>query len=253
MTLTDEAFVQHGFNTIEEARHQNLHLRLLGAIAFRIHCPQYANLHQQLGRRITDMDLVGYSKQAKQIDRFLLQRGYTKRPTSLSAAYSLREIYLEPEGQFVVDVFLDRLQMSHTIDFRGRLEQDYPTVPLADMFLQKMQIVELTEKDVHDTVILLLEHGVGASEKETVNVDHVARTLAGDWGFYHTATTNMLKMKTLFNGLAPLSDAEKATVKGKIDQLLGGIEAYPKSLAWRLRAKVGTSKRWYKEVERFEQ
>jgi hypothetical protein len=34
-----------------------------------------------------------------------------------------------------------------------------------------------------------------------------------------------------------------------VDQALARLEAEPKSLAWKLRAKVGDRVKWYKEVD----
>ena len=42
--------------------------------------------------------------------------------------------------------------MCHDIPFKDRLEIDYPTIPLAELLLEKMQIVQINEKDLirHD-------------------------------------------------------------------------------------------------------
>ena len=38
-------------------------------------------------------------------------------------------------------------------------------------------------------------------------------------------------------------------IKTKIDKILDAIEREPKSMGWKMRAKVGTKKKWYTEVE----
>jgi hypothetical protein len=55
-------------------------------------------------------------------------------------------------------VFYEKLAFSHVINWSGRLEADKPSIPLAEMLLEKMQIVKINEKDVIDTIMLLLEH-----------------------------------------------------------------------------------------------
>ena len=80
-----------------------------------------------------------------------------------------------------VDVFFDRLDMNHIIDFKNRLELDFPTISLADLLLEKMQIVQINEKDIKDTIILLREHPVEDPDKETINANYVASLLAEDW------------------------------------------------------------------------
>jgi len=46
-----------------------------------------------------------------------------------------------------------------------------------------------------------------------------------------------------------LTEADRQDIKSKIEKLLKAIEDEPKSLKWKMRSKIGTSKRWYTEVE----
>ena len=46
-----------------------------------------------------------------------------------------------------LDVFLDRFEMCHQLDLRDRLGLEPPTLPLADLLLTKLQVVETTDKD----------------------------------------------------------------------------------------------------------
>jgi len=249
MSSNDAHFVSRATSIVNTAEEKGVKLRLLGAIAFRIHCPRYEHLHVGLGRSISDLDFIGYSKQKGQIEKLFLELGYTKRPPSLVTAYSLREIYLPPSQDFVIDVFFDKLQMSHDIDFKNRLEVDSPTIPLAELLLQKLQIVKLAEKDVKDVIVLMREHEIGNNDKETINLSHVSKMLANDWGLYYTATTNLSKIAGLLNSFDQLGDADKLDTKGKLEKTLQSIESEPKSFSWKMRARVGTSKKWYREVE----
>jgi hypothetical protein len=51
------------------------------------------------------------------------------------------------------------------------------------------------------------------------------------------------------NGEGKLVDDQVATVKSRISELLGHLERTPKSNGWTKRAKAGTSKPWYRDVE----
>ncbi len=64
-----------------------------------------------------------------------------------------------------------------------------------------MQIVEINEKDLKDSIVLLRAHTVGDTDKDTINAKRIAKLLADDWGFYYTVTTNLKKLKdyTLMN------------------------------------------------------
>ncbi len=56
----------------------------------------------------------------------------------------------------MIDVFFDRLDYNHPIDYRGRLEFHPDCVSLADLMLQKLQIVQINDKDLKDAMLLLL-------------------------------------------------------------------------------------------------
>lgn len=242
-------FVQEAIRVIDEAKNQAVVLRVMGATAIRLHCPNFVGLHRDLGREISDMDFVGYEGQSSKIERVFESLGYTSRPLAYSFRLTGRLIFIDDVNARHVDIFLDQLAMCHTIDFSERLEVDYPTIPLAELLLQKTQIVKLSEKDVKDIIVLLREHGVGHRDAETVNVGYAAELLSRDWGFYYTVTTNLRKVRGLTQGYSALSEEDRRDVIGKIDQILAAIEEVPKSLSWKMRAKMGPSKKWYREVD----
>ena len=68
-------------------------------------------------------------------------------------------------------------------------------------------------------------------------------------GFYYTVTTNLRKVKDTLLQNEKLSDNKRTSGVKKIDTIVDAIEKTPKSLSRELRAKVGPSKKWYKEVE----
>jgi hypothetical protein len=248
MSQRDELIIKKALNLIESANKKGLYLRVMGAVAFRLHCPKFGHLLGK-ARAITDIDLVAYNRQIGQIEKHFLENGYELRVTSIASVAARRRIFYDKQNGFSIDIFLDRLEMCHDIDFKGRLELDYPTIPLAEMLLEKLQIVQINEKDVKDVIILLREHEIGDKDEETINAKYIAKLLADDWGFYYTATTNLNKIKKLLDHYNELVENDKKLIEDKIDGLLNIIEGEPKSLGWKMRAKIGTKKQWYRKVE----
>lgn len=251
-TLAD--FIQEAMRVVKLAEKRGMILRVMGACAVRLHCPEYESLYKGLGRELSDIDFMGYSKFQPKMEKFFEDIGYKSRKyithywAYATGGAQRRQIYDDMENRRVVDVFFDKLEMCHTVDFRGRLELDYPTITLADLFLEKMQIVKLTEKDVKDVIVLLREHEVGEKDEEIVNVKHIAKLLSRNWGFYYTVTTNLNRVKENSRRYEALTEVDHKYVTTKIDELLQVIEKEPKSLGWKMRAKIGTRKKWYTEV-----
>lgn len=248
MSQRDEIIIKKALNLIESAKSKGLYLRVLGAVAFRLHCPKFGHLLRKT-RAITDIDLVAYSRQIGQMEKHLLENGYDMRTTSIAAVAARRRIFYDRQNGFSIDIFLDRLEMCHDIDFKGRLELDCPTIPLAELLLEKLQIVQINEKDVKDVIILLREHEIGDKDSGTINAKYIAKLLSNDWGFYYTATTNLNKVKNLLVQYSGLVKDDKELVEKRIENLLNIIENEPKSLGWKMRAKIGTKKQWYRKVE----
>jgi hypothetical protein len=147
-----------------------------------------------------------------------------------------------------LDVFLDKLEFSHTIWWAGRLEVDEWTIPLAELVLEKMQIVQINEKDLIDTIVVMLEHPLGDTDGEVINLGHIARLCAADWGLWRTTTMNLRKVSQMAATYPQLDAEEKRRVEEQVDAVLARIEREPKSRKWRWRARVGDRKKWYRDV-----
>jgi len=249
---TFEDFAKEIQRIISVADERKVPLRILGGAAIRMHCPKYESLYEKLKRVPKhDMDFVTYGKFRPLTKKLFIDLGYEPYISLMltGATGRHRQIFNDKEGNKAIDVFLGKLEMCHVIDFEGRLEVDSPTVPLAELFLQKLQVVQLNEKDVQDTIILLMEHDIGDSDKEEVNGNQVASTLAKEWGFYYTVTVNLDKIRKFLNDYQTLSESDKKIVTERIDKIRKLIEAAPKTMAWKMRARVGPSVKWYNVVE----
>lgn len=228
---------------------QNVPLRVLGSLAFQLHCPQYGHLQAKMGRAYTDIDFAAYGTQAKAASKLLGGLGYVEDTLMFVESEGSRAIFEHRGNGLHVDVFYNKLDFCHVIRWDGRLEADAPTIPLAEMLLEKMQIVKINEKDVIDTIMLLLEHPLGDGDAETINVARIAKLCADEWGLWRTTTMNLDKVKRLAQNYDALSADHKAGVAAQVEAALARIAAEPKPLAWTLRNRVGDRVKWYKDVE----
>jgi hypothetical protein len=234
---------------LEASAEAGLTLRVIGSLAFQMHCPSFGFIQQAMGRAYTDIDFAAYRKQAKEIKVLMAGLGYIEDREVFIVSEGDRSIYNNAENGLHVDVFYDKLDFCHMISWDGRLEVDDPTIPLAEMVLEKMQIVKINEKDVIDTIMLLMEHPLGKVDRETINIERISSLCAQDWGLWRTTTMNLNKVKQLALGYPQLTDEQKSQVVAQVDASLERIEKEPKNLAWRLRARVGDRVKWYKEVD----
>ena len=255
--IPTEVFIEEGKRIVDEATRRGIPLRLLGGVAIRFHCVEFLDFAKSLVRlgegqqEYTDLDFISYSKFRKKMKNFFAKLGYSKRPPTMSSAATQRQIYFHPKGWFYVDVFYDKLlAANHPLDFRDRLDLDSPTITPTDMLLEKVQIVFPDEKDVKDAMLLLRAHEISPQEeKNKINARFIAGKLASDWGFWYTVTTNLKGLKQYVSDDQRLSSDNKQDLTSKVDALLATIEKEQKSTGWKVRAVMGTKRRWYNPVE----
>ena len=166
-------------------------MRLIGALAFRTHCEKYGYIQDKLGRVFTDFDFASYPRFTREITRVLDELGYEEDKQVTQLFGDRRMLFHDPAFGRHIDVFYNVLDFCHPINFVGRLELEKYTLPLAELLLEKMQIVQINEKDLIDTVMLLREHPVGDRDEETINGALIAKILGNDWGFWRTVTGNL--------------------------------------------------------------
>jgi len=255
-------FVKDSVEIVSRAKEKGIELRILGALSSYLHLkeadPNAAQFYQGLGRlgpdvTFTDLDLMGLRKQRGDLMKFLEKDLHLKPDLRFLQVYGNERLLYYKDDKFSIDVFLDKLHYSHDVDFKERLGLDYPTITTTDLVLEKLQIHEINRKDLVDLTVTFLYHPIrDGFSREVVDARYISSILCNDWGFWYDATSNLPKtalMCEALKGEGKLVDDQVATVKSRISELLGHLERTPKSNGWTKRAKVGTSKPWYRDVE----
>lgn len=247
---------------VAAATEQRVLLRVVGSVGIRLHCPAPGPLMDQLNRPAKDIDFIVPQQQRKGMRRLLESRGYQIDRDLLIAMEGTRYSFEHREHGTEIDVFVERLNFCHTVEVRGRLAGHPLTIGLEELLLQKVQIIDMTTTDLIDTSVLLATHEAGEGGPEEIDADYIARLLARDWGFHHTATRNLARVQQSVTGEVaaagpggtagqPIDVGEEgiARVQRGTGRLLDAIAAEPKSLAWRMRDKVGERKQWWQDVD----
>lgn len=242
-------FIAEAKKIIAQTDQKGAPLRLIGALAFHLHCSEYNYIHKEWGRIFTDTDFVAKSEHQKQIIEAYAELGYRDDEMITTLYGRDRLVFDNPETGMHSDIFFDKLDFCHVLELRDRLDIDDLTIPLAELFLEKMQIYQINEKDIVDTMMLLVEHPVGESDNETINAPVIAKVLAGEWGFWRTVTGNMDKLLDLNMKTDLFKAGEKELIEKRIQEIHAYTDREPKPLAWKMRSKIGDKVKWYKEVD----
>jgi hypothetical protein len=248
-----EHLQKEAVSLVTEAEAAGVTLRVVGSAGIRLHCPRPGPVMDQLGRPAKDIDFIVPQQHRKGMRRLLESRGYVADRDLLIAMEGTRYTFTHAEHGTDIDVFVERLAFCHTIEVRDRLDVHPVTIPLEELLLQKIQIIEMTTTDLIDVSVLLATHNVAVRDGEEESIDscRIAQLLSRDWGFHHTATRNLRKVHDDSAGLAVsrLDQRLGSLVAERAGLLLEAIDAAPKSLAWRMRDRIGERKQWWQDVD----
>jgi len=235
--ITEEAL-----RILEAANAEGISLRLLGGLAVYLQSPS-AKTDERLKRSYKDFDFATLSKFSTKTRALFANLGYSGNKTFNALHGHQRLLFWDEQNERQVDIFIDRFQMCHNIDFRPRLQIDQRTLALADILLTKLQIVEINEKDLLDVIALFVDYTIGDDDR-SINAAYIAKLMSNDWGFNKTLGLNLEKVKAF-----AIERNFPAYVVERIDALIARIQAQPKSMGWKTRAMVGERVRWYELPE----
>ena len=249
--------LDEGRRLVDAARSEGLTLRLLGGLAVREHC----RTHELCERDYSDLDMVAPAKQARRLAAVFAGFGYAENFAVRTAAAGAQMQFVRPcehggepapgaaHADDHIDVFLDNFHMDHRIALARRLEIEPYTISLSDLLLTKLQIFKLNEKDLRDIVTLLGDVEVGDEDAPgLINGRYIGGLCAQDWGLFYDVTINLARVgerATSFH----LSDSQLERLRRGVTRLIAAIDAAPKSVHWRLRARVGTRTAWHDEPD----
>ena len=238
--------VEEALRVAGEAERQGLVLRLLGGVAVRLRAR--GALRPVFEREYADLDWITPGGTSARARRFFESLGYAPQVRFNVIHGRERLLFFDERNDRQVDVLVGAFRMCHEIPFRERLALEPLTIPLAELLLTKLQIVQLNEKDVLDALALLHDHPVEETDGNSINGGRIAALCAADWGLWRTFTANLDALDKHLEGYALPAD-DKQRIGDRLRKLRERVEREPKALAWRLRSKVGDRKRWYELPE----
>src|SRR5205085_1523094 len=234
-------------NRLLAAAHEaNVPVRLIGGIAVRLHIP--TDETPVLQREYKDIDLVTLKGKSNVVKEFMTSMGYEGDRMFNATNGARRLLFYDVPNSRQVDIFVGSFDMCHDIPITERISLATHGIPLAELLLTKMQIVELNAKDHTDIVTMLYHHDVASDDIERINADRVAELCASDWGLWRTMKMNVERVQAAL-ATSGMSEDAQALVMKRLDDLWQRVEAEPKSTKWKLRNRVGDKVRWYEEPE----
>lgn len=248
--LADPA--DEGVRLVRLADERGLTVRLLGGVAFRMLLPDWTDGGRAKNGAMGDIDVATRQADARELAALLATAGY-QPDAHYNALYGYKQLYfVDPVHQRPLDVLVGALEMCHRFEFGERLAIDQFTLPLAELLLSKLQVVELNRKDAADALGLLSHFPLTDHDGGAINVGRIVAITSRDWGWWRTVSGNLLRLRQV---VADDPDLATQAQRGPFDPvsqiatLDEAIQSSRKSRRWRARALIGERIRWYDQPD----
>lgn len=227
---------------IDEAAHNRLRLRVMNNVAIWLACPRYRALLPAIDQNQIDFGAPAGDSQALEI---LCERlGYAGEKWFNTFYGNRRLHFAHQQRELVVDIYLDKFEMFHSIDLIPFLSDDEVMLPPTALALSRLQYVEIGDAELRQLCVLLLENDLSIGNgKNRIDAGYITRLCTEDWGWFKTVSMNL--DRAINFAASNLPAAEHAIVTERAQRLRQSIDTAPKSLRWQTRARLGTSVKWY--------
>ena len=241
-----ESVVIHPANALEAATQiidvaetRGVRLRLLGGLAFKKLCPSASEMRYY--RENKDIDLMGKRQDSRRIVKIMETLGYKPREVFNKLNMGQRLIYYDMVNRRRIDLFLDEFIMCHRFNFRESILGGMYTLPITQLLMTKLQVVEKSDKEFFDLIVAFHDFEVTDGRGE-IQGNEIAELCSKDWGVY---TTFRKSLEALLLRAGTLGSDDRNVVMPRVQRLMAIMEAEPKSFGWRMRARIGEKARWY--------
>jgi hypothetical protein len=223
MTTTNEQLATLANHLADVAAQKNIPLRVIGGVAIYMTCSSIET-HPTLQRTCKDLDFVAAQKDFDALAPLLVAQGLMLRTRE-------QNLIVFDGGGVEIEVTAPDYREDHRIDLTTRLALSSPTLPLADLLLIKLARVKFAEKDIQDSIALLLDHRVGRVEGEDqIDREYIAKLAARQWGLFSTAYANSITLEKVLDKY--LEPEEAQLVWRRIELLQEDMDHQPKSFGW---------------------
>lgn len=224
---------------IDVGEERGVTLRLLGGLAFKLNCP--SSNRGIFFRENKDIDLVGRRDDSRKIVKIMETLGYKPRDIFNKLNMGRRFIFYDMGNKRRVDIFLDEFEMCHKFNFKNSLLPNTYTLPITELVMTKLQVVEMTEKEHLDLIAAFRDFDL-AGENRGIDGEKIAELCSKDWGLF---TTFSKSLDSVRDRAVSLGRDDRDIVLPRILGLKKLMEDRPKTLSWRVRARIGEKAKWY--------
>jgi len=243
-----ERIVAVALQLATQTRTEGISLRLFGSCAVYLKCTGGSDILEINQREVKDIDAVVLRQCLPKLRQVLRKNGWHEEIelTGLSDGQRLRFL---GEGGTVLDVTVDQLRFCQTLRLENRLSLDWPTIPITDLLLSKLQISDVARNDFVDMASLLNSFEVTPSSESEISLARISQQCSASWRWYHATTLACARLIKISAHDVRLSPSQQALIEERAYKISTAIKFVSKSFTWKIRSLLGEFVPWQSPVE----
>lgn len=149
-----------------------------------------------------------------------------------------------------LDMYADPVILNQTLYFGQRLRILEKTLTPVDLLISKLQIVNITDRDLDDICALAGGCQVAAVDSpSTLNAERLKIICSNSWALQYTSIGNLDAAERRAGTHRDIQEERLARILQNVSLLRNICTDCPKSWTWRLRAKIGPLLPWYEQID----
>ena len=227
-----------------QAAAEGIPLRLFGSVAVRLHCQRNKYLLDRFKRVPKDVDVVIMDAGRYGLRHMLVEDWVEDMNIAISTEGEHLRFH-KKNDTFCLDVSVNELRYSQVLPMRKRFSVDSPTLSITDLLLSKLQASSPTISDLADISVMLLEHPVGHSDDDEINIDYIVEMTSRSWRWYHAIEMTTQRAHAFMMNWTIISNDQKEVAMARLHELMYRCSSSTKSSFWHIRRIFGAAIPWY--------
>lgn len=229
---------------LRKCKQNNVEIRVLGGLAVFLKCPQHQELISKCREPFSDIDLITKKVDIEKVETFFENLDFEQNKNFKILFGYQRRIFYSPQN-ITIEVYLDDLDLCQEIKVSERLLLDYPTISITDLFLSKIQRIDLAEKDIFDIFVLLESFDFSGEKSNKIDIEYISELCSKSWGWWKTFKININKLYDQKKGVFKNAN----DINRKLKEIETAIDSKKKSIKWMVRNIIGENFNWFKTVD----
>ncbi|MCL2312218.1 MAG: hypothetical protein FWC41_07005 [Firmicutes bacterium] len=215
---------------LSDCKEKSIDVRLFGSVALLFLDNSKFELIGNCREEIADIDIIVKPNHIVALENYFISRSYEmNRKIKMLYGNTRRGFYTE--NNISIDVFIGNITLCQKISILDRFYFCYPTLTPTDLFLTKIQKINLSESDVFD-IDFIFEYGI--------DFQYIIDLTSNKWNWWKTLITNITFL---------LKENISEKNKKLLTDLLYEINSVEKTFIWKVRNIIGERMQWHNNVE----